>query len=84
VECKGGGEGNFIRCAEPYDGLAIMVDQCLGGKVPRLKVTTIQALPKVVVFRELHRYDTFKSSVNALEKKNALVGWLASSLFFPF
>ena len=57
-----------------------VVDQCLGGANAKAQghygPGSIQG-SKVVAFGEL--YPTFKSSViNALEKKNALVGWLAS------
>ena len=80
VECKRGRKGSFIRCETPHNELNIMEDQCLGGRVPTLKVIMIKVLLMVVEFGEL--YLTLKSSsvINALKKTQALIGWLASPI----
>jgi len=80
MECRGGREGSFIRCENPHNEPNIMEDQFLEGRVPALKIIMIQVLLIVVEFGEL--YLTLKSSsvINALEKTQALIGWLANPI----
>jgi len=68
-EMRGGGKGNFVRCAKPRNEPIIMV-----GQVPTLKVTMAQVLFMAVAFGEWH--PTFRPRVTNSLKKGPF-GWLA-------